>query len=73
MNELKEKFGLEDNELSKILGGLTDGTPNCMGGGGDLEEAAGNCGLICSACITCTGECTSCKTCTLCTSQTYVL
>jgi len=64
--KLEEKFSLTEEELGKILGGLTNGYDSM-----DPDYAQGNCGIMCSSCVTCSSNCTSCSSCVLCTSTSF--
>lgn len=56
MNQFIEKFGLQDEELDKILGGLEDPV--------DSESLAEGCSQCTSTCmIACSGSCTACTGC----------
>jgi hypothetical protein len=74
MKNFEEKFGLKEDELGKILGGLTEGLTE------DGSQRAMGC-TICETCLFgCTGSCSSCNNscagceiCTFCVGVAFVV
>lgn len=61
-------FKIDESQLKKILGGLTEGSTEIEA----QTDDSGNCGLFCSSCLGCTASCTSCTSCTMCKRVMFI-